>query len=103
MYDCPGGSLTRIRVFYQLHCLFLSRNPSSYLGLNNIKTINLWIFSVGSHYSESVSPGNGNLNKVPLGGGSMDLEDKDNQYMCNVTVHLTAVCTVHWIVHSLAA
>ena len=51
-----------------------------------------------------MSPGNGNLNKVPLGGGSMDpdvlcLEDMDNQYMCKVTVHLTAVCTVHSIVH----
>ena len=57
--------------------------------------INLWILSDDSHYRESVFPGNGNLDQVPLGGGSLDpdvlgLEDMDDQHMCGVTVHLTA-------------
>ena len=66
-----------------------------------LRGINLWIFTADSHYRESVSPGNGNLDQVPLGGGSLDpdvqgLEDMYDQHLCS----LTAVLTVHWIVHS---
>ena len=45
-----------------------------------------------------LSPGNGDLDQVPLGGSTLDPAG-----LGHVTVHLTTVLAVHWIVYSFAA